>query len=260
MKKYTLKAQLMDNTVTVDNPDDKILSPISSDTYTLDDILELMHQEDTGLRTETLRHVTDLFLRINERLLLSGNSVNTGLYYASASLRGTIEGGVWNPERNSIQVNFTQGKALREAIADTAVEIIGEKGSSIYINSGLNVATRAPGYTATAGRNFTLTGKNIRVVGTDPAVGITLTSASNTVTKIAEDMIAVNEPSKVMILIPAGLADGVYTLTLTTQYASGGKLLSMPRSVSQSITIGEAPSGGGSGEGGDGGLDENPFG
>ena len=50
----------------------------------------------------------------------------------------------------------------------------------------------------------------------------------------------------------------------TTQYSTNGKtLLKTPRSVSQTIYLGEAPAGGGDDGGsteGGGGLDENPLG
>lgn len=48
-------------------------------------------------------------------------------------MKGVVEGGVWNKENNSIYVSFTQDKALREAIAKTVVEILGEKSNIMYI-------------------------------------------------------------------------------------------------------------------------------
>ena len=58
----------------------------------------------------------------------------------------------------------------------------------------------------------------------------------------------------------AQLADN----SVTTQYSTNGKpLLKTPRSVSQTIYLGEAPAGGGDDGGsteGGGGLDENPLG
>ncbi len=88
----------------------------------LDDVLEEMQKQDTGLRPETMRHSVTLYNRILMDLILNGYSVNTGLFRAVAQLTGVIEGGVWNKEKNSIYVSLTQDKALREAIAQTAVE------------------------------------------------------------------------------------------------------------------------------------------
>ncbi len=77
-------------------------------------------------------------------------------------------------------------------------------------------------------------------------------------------MIVLNEPSRLIILLPASLEDGEYTLTVTTQYrGGGGALLKTPRSTSHTIYIGRgtrnwwlyrAPGDS------DGDLNENPLG
>lgn len=141
-----------------------------------------------------------------------------------------IENKTWHPKKNTIYVPFTQ-----------------------------DTSTRATYVSATSGRNFTLIGSMLKIIGPSPSVGITLTSSSNIVTKIPEDMWAVNAPSKLIFLIPAGLADGEYTLTVTTQYCGGNKiLLKIPKRVEQIIYIGQAPAGGGGRIGGD--DNENPLG
>ena len=63
-------------------------------------------------------------------------------------------------------------------------------------------------------------------------------------------MLVVNDPSRLIILLPSGLKDGEYTLTVTSQFVAGKTLLKSPRQASQIIYIGEAPAGGGSGSGG----------
>lgn len=259
---YQINGQLADNTVTADNKEDVILIPVSIGSADEQRILAEMKAEDSGLREETILHVHELEKRVVKRLLMSGYSVNAGLYYASTSFHGVIEGTQWNPEKNSIVVNFQMGADLREAIKKTNVNIIGEKGAAMYIGGVTDVATRATDASATAGRAFSLTGSKIKVMGTDPSVGITLTAASGTVTEVTQDLYVVNNPSKVTIIIPAELTDGTYTLKLTTQFGGNSKqLLKAPRSVEKTIYIGKAPSGGGgSGEAPDGDQDENPLG
>ena len=117
--KHTLKGWLVDNAVTIDDKEDKILMLESAGSLTMADIIEEMKKEDTGLRTETLEHALKLFNRVTTDLLLNGFAVNTGLFHAVPQFRGVIENGAWNPEKNSIYVSFTQDKELREAIAET---------------------------------------------------------------------------------------------------------------------------------------------
>ena len=51
-----LKGWLIDNTVTTDDLNDKILQLESAGKADFDDIIDEMLKEDTGLRIETLRH------------------------------------------------------------------------------------------------------------------------------------------------------------------------------------------------------------
>lgn len=243
--KKVLKGWLADNTVTTDNKTDKILLLESAGSVNLDGILEEMLKQDTGLRPETLRHSIDLYNRILMDLILNGYSVNTGLFRAVAQLTGVIEGGVWNKEKNSIYVSFTQDKALREAIQETAVNILGEKANVMYILETEDKKTGRKDGSATAGRNFFVRGAMLKVMGDDPSVGVTLTSEAGVVTKLEEDEVAINKPSELTLLIPAALASGTYTLTVTTQYSKGNASLKEPRSVSTTIYIGGKPSSGG---------------
>ena len=234
----TLKGWLADNTVTTDDKTDKILLLESAGNIGLEQIYKEMKEEDTGLKRETIVHVVTLFLRIVMRLILNGYSVNTGLFRAVVQFVGTVKKGVWNPEENSIYVSFNQEKQLRESIAKTKVEILGTKANVMYI---LEVEDRKTGLkdgTATPGRNFFVRGSHLKVVGSDPAVGVTLTDSAGNVTKLVDDEVSINKPSELTLLLPAGLKDETYTLTVCTQYSQSAQLLKEPRSVSTTIVVG----------------------
>lgn len=132
----------------------------------------------------------------------------------------------------------------------------------MYVAGGEDASTRAPGFTATAGRPYTLPGAKLKLAGTDPSVGITLTSQSGIVTHVTDEMIAVNTPAKLVFIIPSGLADGAYELKVTTQF-NGSGLLKAPCSVTQTLYIGQNSGGstdGGGSTAGDGDQGENPLG
>jgi hypothetical protein len=181
-------------------------------------------------------------------LVCAGYTVNTGTGRYAPSFKGNIVDNVWDPLRNFIQVSITQGKRLREAIANTKVQILGEKPGNMYIASTNDSATRAGGYTATSGAMFTVRGKGLKVIDGS----ITLTNDKGKVTDIPETYWANNMPSKLTFLVPAGLKDGDYTLTVTTKYAHSGTPSSISRKATQLITIGATPNtGGNDGGGGD---------
>lgn len=265
MAKNVLKAWLVDNTITTDNKTDKIFQLETTRSIDKGIILDRMVAKNPGVRRETMALGIELMEEVISEALMNGESVNTGLFRGVAQFRGVAKNNAWDAEANSIYVSFTQGKTLREAIKDTHVDVLGERPSKFYIGSGQDATTRATDFSATAGRNFTLYGKNLTVVGDDPSVGVTLTSVSTgAVTKLDNDMIVLNEPSRLILLLPAGLDDGEYTLTVTTQYkGSSNDLLKTPRSASQTLYIGGAPDSGSTvTPGGGGGSDEstNPLG
>lgn len=262
MAKNILKAWKVDNTITTDDKTDKIFQLETARSTDLELILDRMVAKNPGVLRDTMQLSVNLYNQVVAESVMNGESVNTGLFRAVAQLKG-LAGQAWDPKENSIYVSLTQGKSLREAIANTNVEVLGDRPVKFYIGSSSDAATRATDFSATAGRQFTVYGKNILPAGTDASVGITLTNLSTqAATKLTDEMIGLAEPSRLILLIPSELADGEYTLTITTQYkGSSTDFLKEPRSTSQSIYIGGVPEGGGGSEGGgDGGVDEDPLG
>lgn len=156
-----------------------------------------------------------------------------------------VEGGAWNKENNSIYVSFTQDKVLREAIAKTVVEILGEKLNTMYILETEDCKTGLKDGSATADHNSFVRGAMLKVVDGRESVGITLTNSRGVTTKLTDDQITINNPSSLTLLLPADLTEGEYTLTMTTQYGSAGHILKTPRSVSTQIWVGGKPADGG---------------
>ena len=235
-----LRGWLTDNSVTSD-PNDQILVLDPAGNVGLTEIYAEMRSEDTGLREETLVHVVTLFQRMVARFLMNGYNVNTGLFYAVPRFTGIVEKGLWNPLKNGIYVSFIQDKVLREEIAKTEVVIKGEKPGMMYV---LETEDRSNGLTdgsMTPGRNFAIRGSYLRVLGNDPSVGITLRNmTTDSITKIESDMFGINDPSKIMFVVPANLANGSYELTITTQYMKGKTgVRKTPNSVSIPVFVGQ---------------------
>ena len=82
------------------------------------------------------------------------------------------------------------------------------------------------------------------VVGDNESVGVMLTNAAKAITKLTDDLITINHFSSLTLLLPADLAEGEYTLAVTTQY-SNSYTLKVPRSISTPIWIGGKPADGG---------------
>lgn len=211
--KYQINVSLQDNSVTVNDKDDKIFVVVSQGTADQDRLVDEIMDVNPGLEPETIRMVLDLFNRIVMKLLLQGLRVNTGL------------------------INIAPSKEFRAILDNTTIHINGEAQSPMSVAGG--ESAQGAGFRVKAGRAFTLHGRNLKVMGDDPSVGISLTDSDGTVTKIEGDLIIQNDPKKLVFIIPAGLDEGDYELKVVTQYAGGNWKLKTPRTISRTLTIGE---------------------
>lgn len=233
--RYQIDVKLQDNTVTVNESDDKIFVVQSQGTADIERLIDEIKEINLGLEQETVRMILALCNRAVIKLLLSGYRLNTGLFILELFCKGVTYDKAWHPDVNSLQIRLRPTKELREALNNTAINIVGESTSAMSVTgaeSALGV-----GYCVKAGRAFTLYGKNIKVVGDEPSVGITLTNSENVIRKIEADMIVQNGPKKLTFIIPEGMVEGEYELKIVTQYSSSSRLLKRPRAVVKSLTV-----------------------
>ena len=97
--------------------------------------------------------------------------------------------------------------------------------------TGLKDGTASPGF------GFVIKGRNLKVGGTDEAVGVYLISESQSAEKLPDYQIIKNMPSELIIQIPTGLLDGPYTLRITTQYSSSNAKLKVPKTLDYPLTL-----------------------
>ena len=231
--KYTLNVQSVDNPLTKEEGDKRFIL-VSNGTADFDRVISEIMAVNPGLERETVEAVIKLEHRIIQRLTLSGMRVSNGLFSAVASPKGRA-GASWDPEVNQLNITIAQGADWREAIRQTTVNVLGEKAEVMYVSGTTDAATRATDRTATPGYPFTVEGNYLKLAG------ITLVSEDGTETHIDPAMVAVNEPKKLVFIIPAGLAEGTYTLRIATQYSSSGVLRKSPRTVESALYIGVTP-------------------
>jgi hypothetical protein len=231
MKKI-LKAWLRKNALT-DEPDNYIAMPASIGSVGINDILDQMVSEGMEMKRETVLNIINRYNRTAADMVVSGYNVNTGLVYMRPAIKGVFFGKIWNPEVNSVHVALKQGSYLRTAIAETTVEILGEQAIPLEILSLTDSATGNTDGTLSKGRNAELKGAYLKITGENPDCGITFRNLGTDETiKLGASDIVLNEPSRLLILLPASLVEGMYELTVCTQFTGGGSTLKQPRSVS----------------------------
>ena len=229
--KKTLKAWIRKNQLT-DDPNDYMASVAVSGSIGINAIVDELQKEGMEIKRETVIDIISRFNRKAADLVLSGYNVNTGLVYMRPVVKGVFYDKTWNPETNPVYIAINQGLDLRNAVAETVVEILGEQADPLEILSITDNTTGKTDGTLTPGRNAELKGSYMRIAGDNPDCGISFKNTSTQiVTKLAVNDIVLNEPSRLLILVPATLNKGEYELILTTQFTSGNITLKTPRTV-----------------------------
>ncbi|WP_293731135.1 DUF4469 domain-containing protein, partial [uncultured Parabacteroides sp.] len=98
------------------------------------------------------------------------------------------------------------------------------------------------------GNTIDITGKKIRSLNADGS-GIGSIKFINAETDAVAATIAstsINEPKRIILVVPASLPEGTYRLEMETYYSNTSTLLKSPRTLIYTpLYIGEVPTGGG---------------
>lgn len=236
MKK--LNSWIRPNPLTED-PNDMVAVPVTVGSAGIDQIVDELQKEGLELRRETAIDIITRFNRKTAEMATEGYNVNNGLVHIRPVIKGAFYGKTWNPEVNQLVASITPGAALRKAIAETEVVILGEQPDMLSILSLTDSSTGSTDGTLTKGRNAEIKGGYLKIAGEDPACGISFTNVeTDEVTGLDAADIVLNEPSRLLILVPAALAAGEYRLTVTTQFTRGNQqLLKQPRSATFHLPI-----------------------
>ena len=231
--RHTIKAYLYDNLLTPD-PNDFVARVSSERSLSVADICHsAATRGGADVSDAAMSHAVELFLKEMAYRLCDGFAVNTGYFTAMPVVRGVFlnPNETFDPQRHTLQFQFTQGELMRREIEDVEVKIMGVAETGLYIGQVEDMKSRTVNEVLTPGFNLRVTGTKLRVVGDKPGVGIFFhETATNTATKVDEGDIVVNNPSELMIIIPA-LPAGTYQLEITTKYSTGNKLLKEVRSA-----------------------------
>lgn len=233
-----LNAWLRPNLLTEDKSD-FVAVPVSTGSIGVVEIIAQLKKEGMEIREETAQDIISRFNRKTAEMVAQGYSVNTGLVVMRPAIKGVFFDKSWDKEKHSVYVNINQGTALRKEIANTKVEILGEQANPMSIYTITDKATGKTDGTLTKGKNAEIKGTYIKIVGDNAENGIYFTNVeSKERTKVEASDIVINDPSKLLILVPTALSAGNYELSITTQYSNNSKtFLKTPRSITSDITI-----------------------
>lgn len=190
------------------------------------------------VRYETLVYILDMADKAKAEAIAEGKSVTDGVAQYLIHLRGSFDGpdAPFDPEKHSLGVTYTIGKTLAALLKKLKVVNNGLAKNGPVINTVKDSTTLSMNAEITSAGLLTIEGKNLRVIGDDPTVGLFFTPTSGGGEAQKVTVFAVNDPSKIICTAPA-LADGTYTLSLITQGGAGNRTVKNPRSYSFPIPL-----------------------
>lgn len=253
-KNYKWYFDLAENLLTKDVTNDytatvKTLLPKTVDNLA-DDIVK-----ETAQNRETVIGIINLYDKKIIESVCQGNTVNTGSTLYAPALPGSFVGtdGVIDPAKQKPYVNINPSAAFRKELETVQPVFSGNVLDSGGARIGL-VTDSATGRTdgfMTPGNTIDITGKKIRSLNADGS-GIGSIKFVNAETNAVAATIAstsLNDPGRIILVVPASLTDGTYRLEMETYYSNSNTLLKTPRTlVYFPLYIGEVPSSGGGGE------------
>lgn len=270
-----LKAYLNELTPDIDT-DYTVKVNTKEQTLTDDDIAGDVALFSGKYSKSEIRHIFDLQAQAVAAATASGYNIAMQLCHVQPMASGVImEEELSAPvDRKKVKVyaSLRPGTVLKQAMEQTKLTLFLQPAAVGPHIAGMvsaeftdeDATTRAP---MGGGGMAIITGDGLKVVGAKGSVGVTLTSVADSSKSffIPASRISPNTSKKLQFVLPAGITEGQWTVKVTTQYSNSSYQTKEPRTfeLKRPIYIGVAPEGGdgeGGNTGGDGGLDENPFG
>ncbi len=226
MIKYHLKENLL-----TERPDDYTAQVLTAGTCDKDALVERILQRGTLLTKTDILAVLNAIEETVVEVIKEGNTVAIPLFQTGFSISGVFEGAMdsYDPARHKLNITINKGTLLRDAQSQVKLEKTTTTASTFAITEVRDTVSGTVNTTLTPNGIMEIYGSNIKVIGDNPACGIYLVAADGSETKVS--VIAQNNPSNLMCLLPA-LAAGTYQVKVVTQYGSGaGTQVKTPRAT-----------------------------
>ena len=234
MALHKVKAYLYDNALT-DDPNDLVARVQSERSLSVKDICQTAATRGgADISAEAMEHAVNLWFKEMGYSLCDGFSVNTGWFSANASIKGVFNSPNehFNSTKHTLLFDFVQGSLLRKEITNVEIEILGVADNNLSVAQVTDVRTGSVNDLLTANCNLRIIGNKMKIVGDNPANGIYIVNTETKARiKINEPDIVVNNPSEIIVLLPA-IAPGTYKVEVVTQYSANKRQpLNEPRTA-----------------------------
>ena len=223
-KSYKWFFDLTENLLTKDVTNDYIATVKTLLPKTVDNLADDIVKE-TAYNRETVIGVITLYDKKIIESVCQGNTVNTGSTLYAPALPGSFIGtdGVVDRTKHKPYVNINPSTGFRKEL-ETVLPVFS---GNVLDSGGAHIGL--------------VTGSGI---GSIKFVNVETDAVAATIASLT-----INDPGRVILVVPASLTDGTYRLEIETYYSNNNTFLKSPRTLIYTpLYIGKVPSSGGSGE------------
>lgn len=224
-----LTVQLYDNMLASD-PTDRVGKILLRNSLELEDLAREVEPLVEGVRFEKIVGVMHRMVEVAISRVADGFAVDFGVCHICPSITGTFPENKpeFNPEVNALFARYSQTLAMRRGLENAKVKVDDKTIVGPVISQVEDMKTREINTLITPLKNLCVRGSHIRIAGENPANGIRFVAVNcDEVIEVPVDDVVINDPSTVLIMVPA-LSDGEYYLEITTQYAGRNKTVKEP--------------------------------
>lgn len=227
MKK--LNIWLYDNQLTAD-PNDFFGKVKNNGILTNDALADLLVEEGTEYKKEAIVEILSRTDRIKVDKLAEGYAVNNGVCYARVGVSGRFKGSTdrFDKDEHKVTASFSAGAALRSALQDVDVDILGVAKVDPVISKVTDSLTGNEDSTITPNNVIIIKGDKIKIAGDATDNGIYFINQGDN-SRIKCTQVIRNEPKELVVMTPS-LTAGEYILEVVTQYSTGHSQVKEPRS------------------------------
>jgi hypothetical protein len=226
---HTIEAALYKSPIK-DDPNELYARVKSNRFLTIADVCRSAEERNKNaiVSASVMESVVKVFLDEMIYRLCDGFSIHTGAFSAAPKIRGVFHSPdePFDPSRHRFLFEMHQGSDLRREIESVAVHIQGMAPGKAHVAQVVDAASQTTNDRLTPGNNLTVSGRNLKLVGPDEAVGVYFVcrnaAGDGTRVKVDAAALVINHPSKLIFIVPP-LEEGVYHLEVVTQYGGNSK-------------------------------------
>jgi len=218
----TLDFSLSENLMTPD-PNDMMAQTVNVTSYGINDIFRRILARNPGLGLSQLKASFDEVVEECCRITEEGGAFTTELFNAQPSIAGVFTGATdaFDPKRHRVKTNLSAGTRLKKATAAVKTRKVQTAEPLPFIVEIHDVVSNTVNEQITPGGVIQIRGGRLKLAEANTENGVFLTDEQGQTVKMPN--IVENKPARLIVMIPAELPAGTYTVEVRTSFLNSAK-------------------------------------